>query len=64
MARTKKYKINIFNLEVTSSCMDDFVELQNMLYKCAEYERLKKHLKNCETYEKMADDILCQLGGQ
>ena len=60
----KKYKIHIFDMEVTASDPDYFIELQNMLYKCAEYERTKKHLKICEMYENMANDIIVQIGSQ
>lgn len=60
----KKYKVKIFNLEVTSTCPDDFIDLQNILLKCADYERQKGHLKNCSDFEQMADAIICQIGGQ
>ena len=60
----KKYKIHIFDLEVTAPDPDYFIELQNMLQKCAEYERSKKHLKICEMYEHMADGIMSQIGEQ
>lgn len=62
--RKKKIKINIFDMEVTASDPDYFIELQNMLLKCAEYERSKKHLSICEMYENMADGIMSQIGAQ
>lgn len=64
MMSRKKFKIKLFDMEVTAADPDYFIELQNMLQKCAEYERSKKHLEICEMYEQMADGIMCQIGEQ
>lgn len=60
----KKYKIMLGNLEVTSSDINDFKEILNLLSIAAAYERNLGHLKECETYIKKGDKIFKEIGEQ
>lgn len=60
----KIYKFKLYNLEVRSENIDDFLDLEQILNKAAIYERKLGHLKDCETYQKIADSIIPELGAQ
>lgn len=60
----KIYKFKLFNLEVRSENIDDFLDLEQILNKASIYERSLGHLKNCEEYQKIADAIIPELGAQ
>ena len=64
MANKKVYKVKVFNLEVRSSNISDFLDLERILSKAASFERNMGHLKNCEDYQKIADNILKEIGEQ
>ena len=58
----KKYKIMFKNLEVSSTIIDDFIDFENLLHIAAIHERQLGHLAVCEEYEKIADNIISELG--
>lgn len=60
----KMYKFKLFNLEVRSENIDDFMDLEQILNKASIYERKLGHLKNSEEYQKIADAIIPELGAQ
>ena len=60
----KKYKVMFGGLEVSSTDIYDFRDFENLLHKAAIYERGLGHLKNCQEYEQMADNILKEIGEQ
>lgn len=64
MANKKIYKVKVFNLEVRSSNISDFLDLERILTKAASFERNLGHLKNCEDYQKIADNIIKEIGAQ
>ena len=64
MANKKIYKVKVFNLEVRSSNISDFLDLERILSKASSFERNLGHLKNCEDYQKIADNILKEIGEQ
>ena len=64
MANKKIYKVKVFNMEVRSSDISDFQELTRLLSKAASFERNLGHLKNCEDYQKIADNIIKEIGAQ
>lgn len=64
MANKKMYKVKFFNLEVRSSDISDFQELTRLLSKAASFERNLGHLKNCEDYQKISENIIKEIGEQ
>ena len=64
MANKKIYKVKVFNLEVRSSNISDFLEMERILTKAAAFERNLGHLKDCETYNDIAANILKEIGAQ
>ena len=60
----KKYRIKVFDMEVTSTDINELIHLQSMLDMCAKYERILKHLSLCEIYEEAAKKIGDQIGEQ
>lgn len=60
----KIYKFKLFNLEVRSENIDDFMDLEQILNKVSIYERKLGHLKESEKYQKIADNIIPELGAQ
>lgn len=60
----KKYKIMFKNLEISSTNIEDFIDFENLLHKAAIYERGLGHLKNCQEYNDIADNILKEIGEQ
>lgn len=64
MANKKVYKVKVFNLEVRSSNISDFQDLERILSKAASFERNLGHLKNCEDYQKISENIIKEIGEQ
>ena len=64
MANKKIYKVKVFNLEVRSSSISDFQDLERILSKAASFERNLGHLKNCEDYQKISENIIKEIGEQ
>lgn len=60
----KKYKVRLFDMEVSSTDINELIHLQSMLDMCAKYERILKHLSLCEIYEEAAQKIGDQIGAQ
>ena len=60
----KIYKFMFNNLEIRSSDINDFMDLEQLLNKASIYERKLGHLKESEKYQKIADSILPELGAQ
>lgn len=60
----KIYKFMFNNLEVRSSDINDFLDLEQLLNKAAIYERKLGHLKECEKLQQIADSIIPELGAQ
>ena len=64
MANKKVYKVKVFNLEVRSSNISDFQDLERILTKAASFERNLGHLKNCQEYNEIAENIIKEIGAQ
>ena len=60
----KIYKFQYNGLEVRSSNIDDFMDLEQLFNKVSIYERKLGHLQECEKFQKLADSIIPELGAQ
>ena len=60
----KMYKFQYNGLEIRSSDLDAFMDLEQLFNKVSIYERNLGHLKECEKYQKLADSIIPELGAQ
>lgn len=60
----KIYKFQYNGLEIRSSNIEDFLDLEQLFNKVSIYERHIGHLKECEKFQKLADSIIPEIGGQ
>lgn len=60
----KKYKFEYKGLEITSSDISNFNELIRLFSYAAAWERHLTHIKECNEFENLADEVIKKIEDQ